>query len=286
MESKDYSSISPSAKALLLSKGLTDIPFAKEAATLISRPHPYDLTPDQLDLIRAMRVVHFELRYKSIDQLLQDVDVSNILELSSGFSFRGLATVQSKPVHYIDTDLPDLIATKQQMAEELQHNLTPKGKLDILPLNALDESAFEDVVQKFSAGELAIVNEGLMMYLEMEEKKRLCGIIRNVLEERGGCWITADVYVKMKDNYPQMKFNDDLEDFLERHKVEEKKFNSFEEAEAFFNEQGFVVDKQAEDNYMEMVSIHYVAARLTPEQLANPGKPPKIQATWRLRLKD
>lgn len=282
---KNYSSISPSAKALLLSKGFTDIPFARETAELISRPGTYDDDPGKLDLLATMRMVHFELRYKSIDQLLQGLNISNILELSSGFSFRGLAAVQNKPVNYIDTDLPELIATKQQLAAELLKDITPEGNLEILPLNALDEAAFKDIVSRLPKGELAIINEGLLMYLEMDEKIKLCGIIRDVLKERGGYWITADVYIKMKETYPQWKADDELETFLERHKVEEKKFNSFEEAESFFNDQGFIVDKQAEDNYMDMVSLKYVAAHLTPEQLANPGKPPKIQATWRLKLK-
>ncbi len=285
MEQKNYSSISPTAKLLLLSKGYTDIPFAKETAELISRPDVYTLRPESIDITAAMRMVHFELRYKSIDQLLAGLDIHNILELSSGFSFRGLAAVQDKPVTYIDTDLPELIATKQQMAAELQTDLHPKGKLEILPLNALDETAFREIVGKFPAGELAIVNEGLLMYLEWEEKKNLCSIIRSVLQERGGYWITADVYVKMRDSYPQMNTNDELEKYLEQHKVEEKKFDSFEHAAAFFNEQGFVVNKEAEEDYMAMGSIKYVIANLTPEQLANPGKPPRIQATWRLRLK-
>ncbi len=285
MEQKNYSSISPTAKLLLLSKGYTDIPFARETAELISRPGVYTLQPESIDITAAMRMVHFELRYKSIDQLLAGLAIHNILELSSGFSFRGLAAVQDKPVTYIDTDLPELIATKQQMAAELQAHIQPKGTLEILPLNALDEAAFREIVNKFPAGELAIVNEGLLMYLEWEEKKQLCSIIRNVLQERGGYWITADVYVKMRDSYSQMNTNDELEKYLEQHKVEEKKFDSFEHAEAFFNEQGFVVDKEAEEDYLAMGSIKYVIANLTPEQLASPGKPPRIQATWRLRLK-
>lgn len=285
MEQKNYSSISPTAKLLLLSKGYTDIPFAKETAELISRPDVYTLQPETIDITAAMRMVHFELRYKSIDQLLAGLDIHNILELSSGFSFRGLSAVQHQPVTYIDTDLPELIATKQQMAAELQKGQHTEGKLEIMPLNALDEAAFIAIVNKFPPGELAIVNEGLLMYLDLEEKKKLCSIIRNVLKERGGYWITADVYVKMRDSYPQMAANDDLEKYLEQHKVEEKKFDSFEQAETFFNEQGFVVDKEAEEDYMAMGSIKYVIANLTPEQLANPGKPPRIQATWRLKLK-
>jgi hypothetical protein len=39
--------------------------------------------------------------------------IKNILELSSGFSFRGLETTKQKGFYYIGTDLPDVIATKK-----------------------------------------------------------------------------------------------------------------------------------------------------------------------------
>src|ERR1700744_1462716 len=100
---RDYSSISPSAKALLLLKGLTDIPFAREAAEIMMAPEKYEPDFTLRDLQFWSRVLHFESRYKSVDQLMRDVPIKNILEISSGFSFRGLAAVQKDGIHYIDT---------------------------------------------------------------------------------------------------------------------------------------------------------------------------------------
>ena len=87
---RDYTAISPSAKSLLLLKGLTSIPFAKATAELVSGPGSYDAGMQNTDFAFWKRVVHFEDRYWSVDQLMAEVDISNILELSSGFSFRGL----------------------------------------------------------------------------------------------------------------------------------------------------------------------------------------------------
>src|SRR5689334_17213414 len=89
-EQKDYSSVSPSAKSLLLMKGYTNIPYAKETAALMQGPEVFGLDFDNKDFWFWIRVMHFEVRYWSIDQLLKQTDVRNILELSSGFSFRGL----------------------------------------------------------------------------------------------------------------------------------------------------------------------------------------------------
>ena len=49
--------------------------------------------------------------------------------------------------------------------------------MEILPLNALDEEKFNEVVSHFPPGEIVIVNEGLLMYLNNEEKQKLCSII-------------------------------------------------------------------------------------------------------------
>lgn len=103
--SRDYNSISPSAKSLLLLKGITNIPCARDAAELVTFPGKYNPDLDNKDLAFWKRVVHFESRYWSINQLLEGLTINNILELSSGFSFRGLDTVRNREVHYIDTDL-------------------------------------------------------------------------------------------------------------------------------------------------------------------------------------
>ena len=87
---RDYSSISPSAKQLLLLKGFTEIPFARQAAELMLHPKEYIANLADMDFSFNARLMHFESRYRSIDELLNGVPISNVLELSSGFSFRGL----------------------------------------------------------------------------------------------------------------------------------------------------------------------------------------------------
>jgi O-methyltransferase involved in polyketide biosynthesis len=282
---KDFSHVSPSANALLLLKGLTDIPFARAAAELISLPEKYVPDFESKEFFKWIRVVHFEHRYKSIDQLLAGLQIHNILELSSGFSFRGLATALQQEVYYIDTDLPDLIETKRTFIKALEKGRQLKGTLETLPLNAIDEERFKEVVSHFPQGELAVVNEGLLMYLNIEEKKKICNIIRDVLTKRGGCWITADIYVKSGGNLPKLEGNDALDKFLEEHNIEENKFDSFEQAETFFNEQGFVIDKEAEPQYAQLSTIRYMMQSAAPEQLEDMGKRGKVQSTWRLRLK-
>ena len=281
----NFNSISPSAKSLLLMKGLTDIPFAKEGAKLIMYPEAYSPDAGLHEAGTLARVVHFENRYWSIDQLLAETGITNILEISSGYSFRGLHTVQHNEVHYIDTDLPELTAVKKNMAAELGKQVSErKGVLEILPLNAMDETEFERVIALFPEGPIVIINEGLLMYLSEDEKLKLTRIIHTVLKKRGGFWITADIYIKRDVSKLELKINEHQKEFFKKHQIEENWFESFEEAENFFRKAGFVIDKEAEVNPSKLSSMKFLLKNINPEHLKKLRAGGKIQATWRLKL--
>jgi O-methyltransferase involved in polyketide biosynthesis len=283
---RDFNTISPSAKSLLLMKGHTNIPFAKQTAELVMYPEKY--TPDfnLRDRTFWARVSHFESRYWSINQLLSGLPVKNILELSSGYSFRCLEKVQEGDFHYIDTDLPNMTAVKKDIVSALQkEGAAVKGKLEILPLNALDETNFREVISHFPKGEVVIVNEGLLMYLDTDEKEKLCGIIRSILQERGGYWITADVYLKNKMDKLDLKLDKRTQDFFDKHKIEENRFNSFNEAELFFNKAGFVIDKEAQINRSQLTALKYLRKSTSLLQLFKMSRAGKVHTTWRLKLK-
>jgi O-methyltransferase involved in polyketide biosynthesis len=281
---RDFSSISPSARWMLLMKGYTNIPFAREVAELLEYPDKYIPDFKKRDFTLWASAIHLESRYWSIDQLLKDLPIKNILELSSGFSFRSLEHARQKGVHYIDTDLPDVIATKKEFVDSLtKDGFNTNGKLELLPLNALDENNFHEIIGHFPQGEVAIVNEGLLTYLDKQEQKKLCLIIHDILMERGGYWITADIYLKNKQPKLGFKYNDEIKEFYKQHHTESNSFESFKEAEMFFKDMGFVIDKEARVKYTEMSSFKYLLKSLTLRQLFKLKSAGKIQATWRLK---
>jgi O-methyltransferase involved in polyketide biosynthesis len=281
---RDFSSISPSAKWLLLVKGYTNIPFAREVAELLEYPNKYIPDFKKRDYTLWASAIHIESRYWSIDQLLKDLTIKNILELSSGYSFRSLEYTMQKGVHYIDTDLPDLIATKKEFVNSLtKDGFNTDGKLELLPLNALDENNFHEIIGHFPQGEVAIVNEGLLTYLDKQEKEKLCSIIHDILMGRGGYWITADIYLKNKQPKLGFKYDDEIKELYRQQNNEGNSFESFEEAEIFFKDMGFVIDKEAKIKYSEMSSFKYLMKSLTLRQLFILRSAGKIQATWRLK---
>jgi O-methyltransferase involved in polyketide biosynthesis len=284
---RDYSPISPSAKSLLYLKGLTSIPFAREVAGLIAYPEKYNPDMENKDMAFWKRVVHFENRHWSIDQLLSALPIKNILELSSGFSFRGLEFIKHNDVHYIDTDLPELINTKKEFLRDLVHGYShTKGTLELMPLNALDEENFMQITENFGAGPIAIVNEGLLMYLDEKEKEKLCKIIHKILSVHGGYWITADVYVKSTLERLDENSDDNLKDLTDQQRIEDNMFESFLSAEAFFRKAGFVLVREAVNDLEKISSLKYMINNASEEQIKGFNAGRKIQATWCLKVAD
>lgn len=267
-------------------KSYTNIPFAKETGALMQGPEAFGLNFEDKDFWFWIRVMHFENRYWSIDQLLKHSNSKNILELSSGYSLRCLdLCLKRTDIHCIDTDLPEVVATKRNLIDVLKADKAIKGKFDLLPLNTMHPQEFYDIISRFDDGELTIVNEGLLMYLNMEEKKQLCQTIHTILKQRGGYWITADVYVKrsaeMQASVPQSKKE---AAFFEQHQIEENKFNSYESAQTFFKEQGFELVREAIPDYKSLSVMPHLLKVLPAHLRNNPQPPPKIQATWMLKI--
>jgi O-methyltransferase involved in polyketide biosynthesis len=232
---RDYSTISPSAKALLLVKAQTNLPFAKEAANLLFGAVATANAP-----VDERRKAHFELRARRLDEALRECGISQILEVAAGLSFRGLALAASENVTYVDSDLPEMAQLKMNLLPKLQP-AAMKGSLTVRALDALDAVAFRAAVADIPNGEIAIIHEGLLMYLDADEKKRLAASVREALASRGGAWITADIYVRSETH---LQRDEKLQKFLADHRVEENKFADWGAAEKFFVENGFTIEKR------------------------------------------
>ncbi len=280
----DFDSISHSAKSLLLTKALTTIPFAKEAANLIWGENSMQYGKKRLSSIGfLLRLIHFEDRYRSVDKALTEFGIKNIVEFSSGFSFRGLSMCKDPEICYIDTDLPQIIETKKVIVKELTKRFCkyPTENLFQQALNVLDEDAFAEIINRFSTGAFAIVNEGLLIYLNERQKRKLCLIIHNLLSERGGYWITADIYIKKGIQHGITKnfYDERGKKFLAEHHVEENKFENFEAAKAFFKNCGFNIFKKIETPRSELSSIKLLE-KIPRFKLKELKGRKKIRETW------
>ncbi|MFX0029620.1 MAG: hypothetical protein ACFE8B_10450 [Candidatus Hermodarchaeota archaeon] len=281
-----FESISPSAKSLILTKALTNIPFAKETADLIWGIKSIESTQDKLSSLGfLMRLLHFEKRYLSIDKALYAMDAKNIIELSSGYSFRGLTICEDPRVFYIDTDLPEIIESKKEILLELINFCDyPTNNLFLQALNVLNRAAFTETIDRFPAGPVVIVNEGLLVYLDEDQKRRVCTIIHDILREKRGYWITADIYIKREtqDSIINGFYDQKGKRFIAEHQVEENKFEDFEAAENFFKDYGFNIFRKIDIPSSQLSSRKFLG-NLPRDKLDELKSRKRNRETWILK---
>lgn len=179
------------------------------------------------------------------------------LELSSGYAFRFLDISARTGKYYIDTDLPELIEKKKQMLERLRER-PHTDRIRLLPLNALNKEQFRSTANALPPGRVAIINEGLLIYFDTEEKKTLCNNIRSVLKERGGYWITSDIYVRAIPHASSIRQD--------------------------FEECGFVVDQEESIDPAQLSSFKYLQRLVPPSMESHREQFPKFQTSWRLKV--
>ena len=254
-DTSKFNSISPSALALLEARSFTTIPFARESYSFVSqRKSDQKLNPPQASVEDSTlakfdfglktggklpkevisRIMHFEARYRSIDQGLRQLGSTRIIEFSSGLSLRGLDFCRNPEIQYLDTDLPEVIDTKRALVAEVNReycdyqpdNLILKG------MNAMNREEFFENLKLFDTGPISIVNEGLLMYLDEHQKEELAKIIHEVLQKYGGYWITTDIYRRDDAERREINkyYNQRDKDFVSKHNIDANKFASFEEA--------------------------------------------------------
>ena len=137
---ENYEKISPTAVLVAFMRArYTDMPYAGEiysAARQMTKPYFFKKTPSIFPRLAKFsprstgRLAYLEGRYLSLNEALNSLDDSyTVIEIASGLSARGLERI-SKPSVYIETDLPDMLATKQKVIQKIlaekKHGAKPK----------------------------------------------------------------------------------------------------------------------------------------------------------------
>lgn len=244
----DPARISVTAKLSAYYRKFSDIAFAAEVATLIGadeafakivRDHALD--PDKLTFYAPM----FEARYKSITRLIGECGATQVLELASGYSLRGLDLTQSGSLHYVETDLPDVVATKLELLEDVRrrHHIARRPSHVVTAANALDLGQLQIAAAGFDRGRpLMILGEGLVGYLTREETGRLTSNVHRLLGEfPGGWWVVPDFAFKseLRELPPErMRLREAITGITQR-QLDASAFEDGDNLAAFLHRAGF-----------------------------------------------
>ena len=142
--------------------------------------------------------IGLETRYGIFTDVAMKSDKSNIVDLPCGYSPRGLFLVDTGKTYY-GLDLPIVAADMQTAMSELMNN---EYRTNIF-YRGVDASNYVSIRQALSEakGELCIITEGLLGYLNDSELACFCEGIHRLLSEFGGCWVTGDA-ISIDDIFP------------------------------------------------------------------------------------
>ncbi len=237
----NYKLISPTALAVANSRTFSDIPFAKEIFNTAIKIRGKSSPSSELLRLNEVAPNH-EARYKLLNKLLLKNQQKQILEIASGLSPRGISFAQQSSINYVEMDLQDIMLTKIKILRKVCRELP--ANLHLETGNALNLADLKSATRHFDAKqEMAIINEGLLRYLNFSEKTAVAKNIYSLLHTFGGVWITPDITLKKG-----LEKEDKSISILKSTKkitgidINQNAFENQDEAKEFFENLGFKVE--------------------------------------------
>src|SRR3989344_990108 len=235
-QKSSYEKISPTAKLVAWLRTFNNIPFAKELAEESRSEETFKELVDDMGGLIISFTPFFEARYKATDEILKQHNIKQVLEIASGLSPRCLAMTESPNVIYVATDLPQILEQERAIIEKITAGANIyRPNIHFQTVDALDRESLLAAANYFRPSEpIAIVTEGLLNYLNREEK----GIVaRNILEANGNLRkVASHIYGITERNMENNAFADEYD------------------MQQFFNESGFAIEEYQHSNTIESLS--------------------------------
>ncbi len=258
MQASNFDKIILTAFMVSLARQFTDIPYAKELAQLVLAQRLVELPQTQNQDKSVLLTARVEARYKTINQVMAQYQIAQVLELASGLLPRGLFMSCNPNITFIESDLPAMILCKQQMVQQL---IGERPNLHFLEIDATNRpSQFLKSAEQLNAGQpIMILCEGLLTHLNVAEKQLVCANVREMLYSYGGVWITPD-FIDTASLVQSLQDDPDLQNLLQAatnltgRSLVDNNFVTLEAARQFAYEQGFRVTEYSMLNVIDQLS--------------------------------
>ena len=257
-QTNDFDKIILTAFMVSLARQFTDIPYAKELAQLIEMQGLVKLSQPQNQDKSVLLTARVEARYKTINQVIAQYQITQVLELASGLLPRGLLMSNNPNITFIESDLPQMIRCKQQLIQQL---VGERPNLHFIEIDATSRpSEFWKSTSLLKAGQpVMILCEGLLTHLTLVEKQLVCANIRDMLHSYGGVWITPD-FIDTGSLVRSQQDDSGLEKLLQTgtnltgRSLVNNNFGTLDQARQFVYEQGFRVTEHSMLNVIDELS--------------------------------
>lgn len=128
-------------------------------------------------------------RYEFINRCIRESGCKNVIDVACGFSPRGYMLAQ-EGYRYLGLDLEVSVEALSAIAAQLTTR-DMKGSFRYQACDITDPDRFAAMADAFE-GEVLIVCEGLMMYLQEFETRSFCAGLERILRKHGGRFVTPD----------------------------------------------------------------------------------------------
>ncbi|MDD5625556.1 MAG: class I SAM-dependent methyltransferase [Patescibacteria group bacterium] len=225
----------------------TDIPLSKEIFDELERIRKTESHGEITAELKVSKLApELEARYKLVDQLLHKNNATQILEIAAGLSPRGVEWTKNPAIEYVEVELSEMARDKNKIFKALIE--TPPN-LQLKEGNALNLKDLQKSITHFKKDRpIAVVNEGLLRYLNFDEKAIVAENVRALLKIFGGVWITPDITLqKLLQVQNKTTMPGKNQEIIQRtgRNIEKNSFKNEEEAEKFFNNLGFTVERHS-----------------------------------------
>lgn len=238
----DFESIIPTALHTAYPLIFTDITYSQEIFNQLAKNGFEDeFKNDKL-------VFELEARHKLIDKFVKESGVKQILEIASGFTASGLNICkEDEKIKYVEFDLPQVIRKKKQILKSIT---TLPNNMFFVEGNALNYNDLEKTLKYFDLNKpIVVVNQGLLRYLDFNEKQIVTENIHKIISKKNGLWITCDFtpakFIQsqnknLSDNISK-DYNKSLSNITDRNNINWR-FKDKEEVERFLNKNNLTIE--------------------------------------------
>lgn len=248
--------ISPTAWLVAYQRSQSDIPYASAVFHELEEIVKQTRSAAEMASMEALKssslAVMWITRFKIVDHVLKAHPVDQFLEIAAGFSTRGLELTRDARVKYVEMDLPGVIQEKRRIVQSLiaQDKIPTRPNFHLVAGNALHSTEILAATRFFTDKPIAVINEGLLPYLNRSERTTLARNVHALLDRFGGVWVTPDIDIQLPEA-PSRKDPSGVRartakiESLTGIDVLKNRFESEEAARAFFEHLGFRVERHS-----------------------------------------
>lgn len=182
-----YDKVSPTALATAYGWKQLGMPYAELFATREGAALYWSFAAATNGVVRAMGAPtlldYLEFRHRMLEAQLARLEPDLIVELGAGLSRRGVTWVLDRGVDFVEVDLPGQVARKRRLLAEADRRPEIRGRIGAALANGRFELRASDILDPAFGDELArlfegrarpvVVSEGLVDYLELDDRARL-----------------------------------------------------------------------------------------------------------------